>query len=49
LDTFKERINDVINEDISYVKTPLALRNQRCYAVKVKKKRKKKKKKKGRF
>ncbi|CAG8654048.1 7729_t:CDS:10 [Funneliformis mosseae] len=34
LDAFEELINDVINEDITYVKTPLALRNQRCYAVK---------------
>jgi DNA mismatch repair protein MSH4 len=27
-------INDVINEDVSYSKSPLDLRNQRCYAVK---------------
>ncbi|RIA80970.1 muts domain V-domain-containing protein [Glomus cerebriforme] len=34
LEIFEERINDVINEDITYAKSPLALRNQRCYAVK---------------
>ncbi|CAI2181420.1 860_t:CDS:10 [Funneliformis geosporum] len=34
LDAFEERINEVINEDVTYVKSPLALRNQRCYAVK---------------
>ncbi|GBC10105.1 hypothetical protein RclHR1_09340004 [Rhizophagus clarus] len=34
LESFEERINDVINEDITYAKSPLALRNQRCYAVK---------------
>ncbi|POG68044.1 putative DNA mismatch repair protein MutS [Rhizophagus irregularis DAOM 181602=DAOM 197198] len=33
LEALEERINDVINEDITYVKSPLALRNQRCYAV----------------
>jgi DNA mismatch repair protein MSH4 len=27
-------INNVINEDVSYSKSPLDLRNQRCYAVK---------------
>ncbi|KAF8543611.1 DNA mismatch repair protein Msh4 [Trichophaea hybrida] len=27
-------INDVINEDVSYSKSPLDLRNQRCYAIK---------------
>jgi DNA mismatch repair protein MSH4 len=35
LEAFEERINDVINEDITYAKSPLALRNQRCYAVRV--------------
>lgn len=28
-------INEVINKDVSYQKTPLDLRNQRTYAVKV--------------
>jgi DNA mismatch repair protein MSH4 len=28
-------IRDVINEDVAYQKTPLDLRNQRTYAVKV--------------
>lgn len=28
-------ISNVINEDISFSKSPLDLRNQRCYAVKV--------------
>ncbi|RIB07458.1 muts domain V-domain-containing protein [Gigaspora rosea] len=31
---FEERINEVINEDITYQKSSLGLRNQRCYAVK---------------
>lgn len=29
------RINGVINEDVVFSKSPLDLRNQRCYAVKV--------------
>ncbi|CAG8761797.1 23608_t:CDS:10, partial [Gigaspora rosea] len=32
---FEERINEVINEDITYQKSSLGLRNQRCYAVKM--------------
>lgn len=28
-------ISNVINEDIAFSKSPLDLRNQRCYAVKV--------------
>lgn len=35
MEALEERINDVINEDITYAKSPLALRNQRCYAVRV--------------
>ncbi|CAG8564813.1 6493_t:CDS:10, partial [Scutellospora calospora] len=34
LPVFEERINEVINEDITYQKSSLGLRNQRCYAVK---------------
>ncbi|CAG8463257.1 4619_t:CDS:10 [Acaulospora morrowiae] len=34
LTIFEERINEVINEDITYQKSSLGLRNQRCYAVK---------------
>jgi DNA mismatch repair protein MSH4 len=35
IDTVLILINDVINEDVNYSKSPLDLRNQRCYAVKV--------------
>ncbi|RUS27664.1 hypothetical protein BC938DRAFT_482923 [Jimgerdemannia flammicorona] len=31
---FEERIHEVINEDATYQKSALGLRNQRCYAVK---------------
>ncbi|KAK9762835.1 MutS protein msh4 [Basidiobolus ranarum] len=34
LSFIEERINQVINEDISYQKNTLAMRNLRCYAVK---------------
>ncbi|CAG8516129.1 2820_t:CDS:10, partial [Racocetra persica] len=34
LTMLEERINEVINEDITYQKSSLGLRNQRCYAVK---------------
>ncbi|RHZ86046.1 hypothetical protein Glove_55g65 [Diversispora epigaea] len=32
--TFEDLINEVINKDITYQKSSLGLRNQRCYAVK---------------
>lgn len=36
LEGVQELIDHVINPDITYQKSPLDLRNQRCYAVKVK-------------
>lgn len=35
LDLILNHIKDVINHDVAYQKTPLDLRNQRTYAVKV--------------
>jgi DNA mismatch repair protein MSH4 len=35
LDYAVQLIKDVINDDVSYQKSPLDLRNQRTYAVKV--------------
>ncbi|CAG8587408.1 1179_t:CDS:10 [Diversispora eburnea] len=39
--TFEDLINEVINKDITYQKSSLGLRNQRCYAVKLDKHTKK--------
>lgn len=35
IQTCLQLINEVINDDVTYQKTPLDLRNQRTYAVKV--------------
>lgn len=35
IDPVLKIINNVINEEATYSKGPLELRNQRCYAVKV--------------
>lgn len=35
ISTVQRMINEVINEDVVWAKSPLELRNQRCHAVKV--------------